>query len=122
MGDVTIVDLAGLPKDADAAKDGRIIAAIANASGSTLFFNVRGNAELTEAQKGDFIKWVAAVCNAQSDNKPPPMAGMMEAPDSKPPQLEWKAPPEWTEAPATSMRYASFNVSGANGENADISV
>src|SRR5437773_4529245 len=116
LGDVTIVDLAGLPDNADPARDGRIVAAMVTTDNSTLFFKMRGNAELTEAQKGDFIKWVAAVCNAQSDNKPPPMAGMMEAPDSKPPQLEWKAPPEWTEAPATSMRYASFNVSGANGE------
>ncbi len=69
LGDAIIVDLAGLPKDADAAKDGRIIAAMMTTADSTLFFKMRGNADLTEAQKGDFIKWVAAVCNAQTRNQ-----------------------------------------------------
>jgi len=66
LGDAVIVDLAGLPKDADSTRDGRIIAAMVTSGSSTLFFKMRGNAELTEAQKGDFIKWVAAVCNAQT--------------------------------------------------------
>src|SRR6266487_6852841 len=47
LGEVTIVDLAGLPKEADPAKDGRIIAAIATTGSSTLFFKMRGNADLT---------------------------------------------------------------------------
>src|SRR5512132_4692499 len=66
LGDVTIVDLAGLPDNADPARDGRIISAMVTTANSTLFFKMRGNADLTEAQKGDFIKWVAAVCNAQT--------------------------------------------------------
>src|SRR6059058_3652649 len=45
IGEVTIVDLAGLPKDADPAKDGRIVAAIVPGSASTLFFKMRGNAD-----------------------------------------------------------------------------
>ncbi|HXO94788.1 MAG TPA: hypothetical protein VN825_11665, partial [Candidatus Acidoferrum sp.] len=69
LGDVTIVDIAGLPDNADPARDGRIIAAMVTTASSTLFFKMRGNADLTEAQKGDFIKWVAAVCNAQSETE-----------------------------------------------------
>src|SRR3954447_5748054 len=72
-GDATIVDLAGLPDNADPARDGRIIAAMVTATNSTLFFKMRGNANLTAAQKGDFIKWVAAVCNAQTDIGSPQM-------------------------------------------------
>src|SRR5215471_8936373 len=67
LGDAIIVDIAGLPKDADPAKDGRIIAGMITTADSTLFFKMRGNADLTEAQKGDFIKWVAAVCNARTE-------------------------------------------------------
>src|SRR6516164_9535784 len=74
LGDVAIVDLAGLPKDADSAKDGRIIAGMITTGDSTLFFKMRGNADLTEAQKGDFIKWVAAVCDAQNQTASPQMA------------------------------------------------
>src|SRR5437763_10781009 len=66
LGDLTIVDLAGLADNADPARDGRIVAAMLTTANATLFFKMRGNADLTEAQKGDFIKWVAAVCDAQT--------------------------------------------------------
>ena len=121
LGDVTIVDLAGLPKDADPAKDGRIIAAMTTTADSTLFFKMRGNAELTEGQKGDFIKWVAAVCNAQSETKSPQMAAM-PAMDAGAPPIKWETPEDWTEVPPSSMRYASFSASAENGEKIDISV
>src|SRR4029450_2887028 len=74
LGDVTIVDLVGLPDNADPARDGRIIAAMVTTANATLFFKMRGNADLAEAQKGDFIKWVAAVCNAQTQTAPPEIA------------------------------------------------
>ena len=121
LGDVTIVDLEGIAKDADAAKDGRIIAAIAPASDSTLFFKIRGNAALTEAQKDDFIKWVAGVCNAQAAPGPAEMAPMPNEASSNP-QIKWKLPDGWKEVPASSMRYASFTASGANGGKLDISI
>ena len=123
IGEVTIVDLAGLPKDADPAKDGRIVAAIAPGGMSTLFFKMRGNADLAEAQKPDFIKWVAAVCTAQAENKSAPMAAMPVAPqDSNAPEIKWKTPEGWTEVPPSSMRYASFSVSGRDDEKIDISI
>jgi hypothetical protein len=123
IGEVTIVDLVGLPKDADPAKDGRIVAAIAPGSTSTLFFKMRGNADLAEAQKPDFIKWVAAVCTAQAENKSRSTAAMPVAPqDSSAPEIKWKTPEGWTEVPPSSMRYASFSVSGKDDEKIDISI
>jgi hypothetical protein len=121
LGDVIIVDLAGLPKDADPAKDGRIIAAMATTGGSTLFFKMRGNADLTEAQKGDFIKWVAAVCNAQTETKSSQMAAMPPQ-DAGAPQIRWETPEGWTEVRPSSMRYASFSAADGNGDKIDISV
>ena len=121
LGDVTIVDLAGLPDNADPAKDGRIIAAMVTAGNSTLFFKMRGNAELTEAQKGDFIKWVAAVCNAQTQAAPPQMTGARPQTTSAP-QIKWETPEGWTEVPPSSMRYATFNAPDGSGGNIDISV
>ena len=120
-GDATIVDLAGLPENADPAKDGRIIAAMVTTGGSTLFFKMRGNADLTEAQKGDFIKWVAAVCNAQTETRSPQMAAMPPQ-DAAAPQVKWKTPEGWTEGPPSSMRYASFSAADGNGGKIDISV
>jgi hypothetical protein len=122
IGDATVVDLAGLPNGADPAKDGRIIAAMTSSGGSTLFFKIRGNAALAESQKSDFIKWVAAVCNAQGGSKPPQMAGAMPPTDnSANPQIKWQTPAGWTEFPPSAMRYASFSA-GANDNKVDISI
>jgi hypothetical protein len=114
LGDVTIVDLAGLPDNADPARDGRIIAAMATTADATLFFKMRGNADLTEAQKGDFIKWVAAVCEAQSQTGPPQVAAAPPQTTSAPP-IKWTTPEDWTEVPPSSMRYASFSAPADEG-------
>ena len=121
LGDVIIVDLAGLPKDADQARDGRIVAGMITTGDSTLFFKMRGNADLSEAQKGDFIKWVAAVCNTQTQTKPPQMAAMPPG-DAGAPQIKWNTPEGWTEVPPSSMRYASFSASDGDGGKIDISI
>src|SRR5882762_156263 len=121
LGDVTIVDLAGLPDNADLARDGRIIAAMVTTADATLFFKMRGNADLSEAQKGDFIKWVAAVCNAQTQTGPPQMAAAPPQTASAPP-IKWTAPEGWTEVPPSSMRYASFSAPTEDGDKIDISV
>jgi hypothetical protein len=121
LGDVIVLDLAGLPKNADPARDGRIVAAMLSTADSTLFFKMRGNADLTEAQKADFIKWVAAVCNAQTETRSPQMAAMPPA-DAGAPQIKWDTPEGWTEVPPSSMRYASFSASTENGDKIDISV
>jgi len=119
IGDVTVVDLVGLPNDADPNKDGRIIAATTTNGTSTLFFKIRGNATLTESQKSEFIKWLSAVCNAQITNKPAQSEAML--PPSGNPQIKWQAPSGWSEVPPSSMRYASFSA-GANENKIDISV
>ena len=121
LGDLTIVNLTGLPDKADPARDGRIIAAMVTTADSTLFFKMRGNADLTEAQKGDFIKWVTAVCNSQTQTGPPQMAATPpQAP--KGPEIKWKTPETWTEVPPSSMRYASFSAHSEEGGKIDISV
>jgi len=121
LGDVTIVDLAGLPDNADPARDGRIIAAMVTTANATLFFKMRGNADLAEAQKGDFIKWVAAVCDAQTQ------AGSAQMPEAPPqtlnaPTIKWTTPEDWTEVPPSSMRYASFSAPAEDGGKIDISI
>ncbi len=121
IGDMTIVDLAGLPSGADPAKDGRIIAGMTSVNGSTLFFKIRGNDALTESQKGEFIKWVAAICNAQGGNKMPQAAGAMPPQTSDNPQIKWQMPASWSEVPPSAMRYASFSA-GANDDKIDISI
>jgi hypothetical protein len=121
IGDVTIVDLAGLPENADPIRDGRIIAAMVTSGSSTLFFKMRGNAELTEAQKGDFIKWVAAACNAQTKTESPQMAAIPSQ-EGAVPQIKWETPEGWTEAPPSSMRYASFSAADGSGDKIDISI
>ena len=123
LGDVAVFDLAGLPRDADPAKDGRIIAAMVGGPNGTMFFKMRGNAELTEAQKNDFMKWVAAICNAQTGTMTADKSAPMVAPEaSNTPQIKWQTPAGWSEVPASSMRYASFNASDAKGDKVDISV
>jgi hypothetical protein len=121
LGDIIVVDLAGLPKNADPARDGRIVAAMLSTADSTLFFKMRGNADLTEAQKGDFIKWVAAVCNAQTETRSPQMPAMPTE-EAAAPRIKWETPEGWTEIPPSSMRYASFSASAENGDKIDISV
>src|SRR5436309_4123376 len=114
LGDVIVVDLAGLPNNADPARDGRIVAAMLSTADSTLFFKMRGNADLTEAQKGDFIKWVAAVCNAQTQSGPSQVAAAPPQTTTAPP-IKWITPQGWKEVPPTSMRYASFSAPADEG-------
>jgi hypothetical protein len=123
LGQVTIVDLAGLPADADPAKDGKIVAAMITTNSSTLFFKMRGNADLTEAQKADFIKWIAAVCNSRSETKSPgTTARKGDEAGAQRQQLNWKTPDGWTEVPPSAMRYASFAAGGTSGDKIDISI
>ena len=143
LGDVTVVDLAGLPEGADAAKDGRIVAGIASGEGRTYFFKMRGNAALAESQKEGFMRWIGTVRAVESaagaepavsTDRPAVPAGhpaitgasaapdAMSAPAAGPEKLKWEVPGSWKPAAPKAMRYASFAVAGQNGESADISV
>lgn len=121
IGDVTVVDLEGLPADADPKKDGRIIAAMTTTGSSTLFFKIRGNAALTESQKNDFTKWVAAVCNSQSGSKAQQATSTMPPQGSDNPQIKWQTPAGWNEVAPSAMRYASFSA-GAENNKIDVSI
>ena len=61
LGEMTVVDIQGLPQGADATKDGRILAAMVPNGGMIIFLKMRGNAELVGAQKDAFLKWVKTV-------------------------------------------------------------
>jgi len=131
LGDVTLVDIEGLPQGADATKDGRIVAGIASEEGRTCFFKMRGNSALAESQKAAFIQWIGtvqmgvAIANAGSAMPVTPSVAAV-APDhsvgAEKPQIKWEAPEGWKTVAPTTMRYASFSVAGQDGESADISV
>lgn len=128
FGEGVVVDIEGLPSGADAAKDGRLIGAIAEDNNSAWFFKMRGNAALTAAEKDNFIKWVntvkPAAGNAAAPPAPPAPAAAPPAPAAPGTQpaaagdgtLTWQLPAGWTAAPAaSSMRYATFTVAAADG-------
>jgi hypothetical protein len=121
LGDATIVDLAGLPENADSARDGRIIAAMVTTSNATLFFKMRGNADLAEAQKDDFVKWVAAVCDAQTQTGSSQVGAAPSQTTSVSP-IKWTTPEGWTEMPPSSMRFASFSAPVEDGGKIEISI
>ena len=128
LGDVTVVDLEGLPQGAEPSKDGRIIAGIASSESRTIFFKMRGNAALAESQKDAFIKWIGTVrmteAAAGPDTSAPagPAASTISPAVSEKPQIKWETPEAWKSVAPSSMRYASFGVSGPNNESADVSV
>jgi hypothetical protein len=115
-GEVDVVDLSGKPEDGDASKDGRIIGAIASDEG-TSFFKMRGNAALVGAEKENFLKWIVAMrANAGND------VAQLTAPMTDKPQIKWEVPPDWSAAPASAMRYASFVAPSDSSGKIDISV
>ena len=117
-GEVDVVDLSGNPEDGDASKDGRIIGAIASDEG-TSFFKMRGNAALVGAEKENFLKWIAALhARTGNDSTTPQLA----APMSDKPQIKWDVPLDWSPAPASAMRYASFAAPSDSSGKIDISV
>ena len=136
LGDVTVVDLEGLPEGADKTKDGRIIAGIVTADGKSWFFKMRGNAGLAESQKQGFIQWIGTVRVGDDAGGAEPVApaghsaspAASAAPDTLAPpaagseKLKWEVPAGWKPAAPKAMRYTSFAVAGQNGESADISV
>jgi hypothetical protein len=120
LGDVIVVDLAGLPKNADPARDGRIVAAMLSTADSTLFFKMRGNAALVGAEKANFLKWIVAIrAGAGSESTAMPQ---LAAPMTDKPQIRWNVPPDWSPAPASAMRYASFAAPSDSNGKIDISV
>ncbi len=128
LGDLLVVDLEGLPPGADPTKDGRIIAGMAAGNGGTLFFKMRGNAALAEAQKGAFLKWIGTVRIPAANPAAPQTSPVTSTENPNSPKADanqpitWTAPGDWSRIPPGAMRYAEFSVQGANHEAGNVSV
>ena len=123
LGEVSVVDLEGLPPAGDPAKDGRILAGIASDGSRTFFFKMRGNAALVAAQKKNFAQWISSVRMAEAGASPLPAApASSPGAETEKPQIKWEIPAGWKSVPASAMRYASFTAVGSDGAAADISV
>ncbi len=143
FGEALAVDIEGLVAGGDAAKDGRMIGAIADNADNAWFFKMRGNAALIATEKDNFIKWVQTVKPLDTAAAPasPPAAPAAPAtpatPAPAPPaatpaaapaaagdgSLTWQVPDGWVLAPAASaMRYATFNMAGADGAKGELAI
>jgi hypothetical protein len=114
----------------------RIVASILSKEGATWFFKMIGSEDLVEKEKPAFkeflksIEFQASPTAAQADNPPPGPAPLLSAAANTPAapraaseeKPAWDVPTGWKEQAATSMRLATFAVTGENGAKADISV
>lgn len=130
FGDAILVDIEGLVANADPSKDGRLVGAIAEQGENAWFFKMRGNASLTKSEKANFIQWMQTVKPAEPGTAPAPTAPAT-APGATAPaapaaggdgSLTWKVPDGWVPAPASSARYATFTIAGADGAKAELAV
>jgi hypothetical protein len=103
----------------------RVLGGILATGGETWFFKMSGEDKLVAAQRDAFRqfletleigKGVATTATSTNAPTPPPI----KAPEKVP--LQYALPPGWQEQPLSSMRVASFKVSGQNGKEADVSV
>jgi hypothetical protein len=111
-------------------KKSRILGGILPLDAETWFFKLSGPDELVAARKDEFKKFLETIKTEAT----PVLASSAENSGSNtnaptPPvlattagQLEYKAPPGWIAQPLSSMRLASFKVTGTNGAEADVSV
>ncbi len=125
FGDAVVVDIEGLVAGADATKDGRLIGAIAEQDGKAWFFKMRGNAELTAAEKDNFTAWIQTVEPATGDAAAP------AAPAASPPAADapagdgsvtWTLPEGWSVVSGSSARYATLGMSGADGMKGELAI
>ena len=137
FGDGIAVEIEGLVAGADAAKDGRMVGAIADKDTEAWFFKMRGNSALTASEKTNFIAWIQTVKPATAalaapvapvGTPPPPAAPVAPAAGPVPAvagdgSLTWQVPAGWALAPAASaMRYATFSIPGPDGAKGELIV
>ena len=103
----------------------RVLGGILAADGETWFFKMSGEDKLVASQRDAFRQFLETLeigkgvaTTATSTNAPTPRP--IEAPGKAP--LQYALPAGWQEQPLSSMRVASFKVSGQNGKEADVSV
>lgn len=114
----------------------RTLAAILPLPGTTVFFKAKGDDALVRENAGAFKAWLNSVQtgpNPGGGSTPTPSTpsasgtapGDMRGPVAPPPSTAlptWEVPPTWKSAPASTMRLASFALSGPDGQAADLSV
>jgi len=123
FGEGLVVDVKGTVPDAEAAKDGRIVGVIAETENEAWFFKMRGNPTLAAVEKENFFKWVGSVKPAEPAAPTPPTAGATVPPPAAAGSVTWQLPEGWKPAPAPgSMRYATINISNADGATAELAV
>ena len=123
FGEGAVVDIEGHVPDPDAAKDGRIVGVIAETDNEAWFFKMRGNPALAAIEKEDFFKWVGSVKPADPAAPTPPAAVPTVPPPAADGSVTWQLPDGWKPAPtAGSMRYATINISAADGATAELAV
>jgi len=117
----------------------RIMAAIQHRPGTTWFFKMTGDADLTEAQKPAFIEFLKslkfsdgatpAALPSMPATMPPghPAIGDMGAaapsgPVSHAGQPDWKVPGDWQEVSGGQFLVAKFMITGQGGAQAAVNV
>lgn len=123
-----VVDLTGGTAEAPL----RMLGVIVPHAGSTWFFKLTGPDALVAKEKPAFLEFLQTVKSAAAPTVPvaapavtaPPATDMAGPPVVKAngPGLKWVVPARWEEKPASSMRKATFLISGANGAVAELAV
>jgi hypothetical protein len=122
---ILFVDIVSDGPVVDGGLKSRVLGGILATGGETWFFKMSGEDKLVAAQRDAFRqfletleigKGVATTATSTNAPTPPPI----EVPEKVP--LQYALPPGWQEQPLSSMRVASFKVSGQNGKEADVSV
>jgi hypothetical protein len=131
FGDAVFVEVEGLVPNADPKKDGRLLGAIAEQGANAWFFKLRGNATLAEAERENFIRWIASV--KPSEPSKVPMHGTAPGEGITPPKdaavapagdgtVTWNLPDGWTPVNGSSARYATIAITGADGSKGELAV
>lgn len=123
-----VVDLTGGTAEAPL----RMLGVIVPQAGSTWFFKLTGPDSLVAQEKSAFLEFLKTVKPAVAPTVPaaapavaaPPAPDMAGPPVVKAagPGLKWRAPVHWQEKPASSMRKATFLITGADGAVAELAV
>lgn len=107
----------------------RTLAAVLPLPGTTVFFKATGEDALVRENADKFKAWLKSVqTGAPAPTAAPPSsagAADMRGPVAPPPATAvptWEVPANWKSMPASTMRLASFMVSGPNAQAADLSV
>jgi hypothetical protein len=122
---IFFVDIVSDEPVLDGGLKSRVLGGILGTGGETWFFKMSGEDKLVASQRDAFRQFLETLeigkgvaTTATSTNAPTPPS--IEAPEKAP--LQYALPAGWKEQPLSSMRVASFKVSGQNGKEADVSV